>query len=159
MEHLITLTDFDAYRHLTVNLDTLERLEPFVLESQRMDLEPVLGEALYDLLWNNVGDAGIYDALLVKVKPFLVYCTLVRFLRSHSVHITRYGIVKKTNEHSEPLGVSELKEFIDRVLNGSAYYQKKLVKFIEDNIADYPDFKTSCDNQIPYKNSIKITDV
>lgn len=44
---LITKTDFAAYRNLTVNIDDSKRLEPFILEAQRLDLSKMLGKRLY----------------------------------------------------------------------------------------------------------------
>jgi hypothetical protein len=44
---LITKTDFAAYRNLTVNMDDSKRLEPFILEAQRIDLSNMLGKRLY----------------------------------------------------------------------------------------------------------------
>lgn len=44
---LITKTDFAAYRNLTLNLDDSKRLEPFILEAQRLDLSNMLGKRLY----------------------------------------------------------------------------------------------------------------
>jgi hypothetical protein len=44
---LITKTDFAAYRNLTTNMDDSKRLEPFILEAQRLDLNAMLGKRLY----------------------------------------------------------------------------------------------------------------
>ena len=44
---LITKTDFAPYRNLTVNMDDSKRLEPFILEAQRIDLVNMLGKRLY----------------------------------------------------------------------------------------------------------------
>jgi hypothetical protein len=44
---LITKTDFAAYRNLTLNMDDSKRLEPFILEAQRLDLSNMLGKRLY----------------------------------------------------------------------------------------------------------------
>ena len=44
---LITKTDFAAYRNLTLNMDDSKRLEPFILEAQRLDLCTMLGKRLY----------------------------------------------------------------------------------------------------------------
>jgi hypothetical protein len=44
---LITKTDFTPYRNLTVNMDDHKRLEPFILEAQRIDLVNLLGKRLY----------------------------------------------------------------------------------------------------------------
>jgi hypothetical protein len=44
---LITKTDFAPYRSLTINMDDHKRLEPFILEAQRIDLVNLLGQRLY----------------------------------------------------------------------------------------------------------------
>lgn len=44
---LINKTDFAPYRNITVNIDDQKRLEPFILEAQRIDLSNLLGKRLY----------------------------------------------------------------------------------------------------------------
>ncbi len=44
---LITKTDFAPYRNLTLNIDDQKRLEPCILEAQRIDLVNLLGKRLY----------------------------------------------------------------------------------------------------------------
>jgi hypothetical protein len=44
---LINKTDFAPYRIITVNMDDHKRLEPFILEAQRIDLVNLLGKRLY----------------------------------------------------------------------------------------------------------------
>jgi len=61
---LITKSDFIPYRNLTVNMDDSKRLEPFILEAQRIDLGNLLGKRLYfDIMANIVSyNAGIAAA-------------------------------------------------------------------------------------------------
>lgn len=58
---LISKTDFQPYRNLTVNMDDSKRLEPFILEAQRIDLCNMLGKRLYFDMINNIEtyNAGI----------------------------------------------------------------------------------------------------
>jgi hypothetical protein len=44
---LITKTDFIPYRNITINMDDQKRLEPFILEAQRIDMVNLLGKRLY----------------------------------------------------------------------------------------------------------------
>jgi hypothetical protein len=67
---LITKTDFAAYRNLTLNMDDTKRLEPFILEAQRLDLSTILGKRLYfDLLkYLDSYNAGI--AAQTELAPY-----------------------------------------------------------------------------------------
>jgi hypothetical protein len=58
---LIIKTDFAAYRNLTLNTDDSKRLEPFILEAQRLDLSAMLGKRLYfDMIkYTTLYNAGI----------------------------------------------------------------------------------------------------
>jgi hypothetical protein len=51
---LISKTDFLPYRNLTINMDDSKRLEPFILEAQRIDLCNMLGKRLYFDLINHI---------------------------------------------------------------------------------------------------------
>jgi len=61
---LITKSDFISYRNLTVNMDDSKRLEPFILEAQRIDLSNLLGKRLYfDMMANITSyNAGVAAA-------------------------------------------------------------------------------------------------
>ncbi len=62
---LINKTDFAQYRNITVNMDDNKRLEPFILEAQRIDLSNMLGKRLYFDLIKYTGsyNAGIATTL------------------------------------------------------------------------------------------------
>lgn len=55
----ITKIDFVPYRNLTVNMDDSKRLEPFILEAQRIDLTNLLGKRLY---FDMVANIASYNA-------------------------------------------------------------------------------------------------
>ncbi|WP_139113050.1 hypothetical protein [Mucilaginibacter sp. PPCGB 2223] len=61
---LITKSDFIPYRNLTVNMDDSKRLEPFILEAQRIDLSNLLGKRLYFDMMANIAsyNAGVAAA-------------------------------------------------------------------------------------------------
>jgi hypothetical protein len=60
----ITKSDFIPYRNLTVNMDDSKRLEPFILEAQRIDLSNLLGKRLYFDMITNIAsyNAGVAAA-------------------------------------------------------------------------------------------------
>lgn len=51
---LITQADFLPYRAISDNTDKAKRLEPHIIEAQRLDLMTLLGEALYYALIKNI---------------------------------------------------------------------------------------------------------
>jgi hypothetical protein len=70
---LITKTDFAPYRNLTVNLDDTKRLEPFILEAQRIDLINLLGKRLYFDLVAFIGSYNFGVAEGLNEDPIVSY--------------------------------------------------------------------------------------
>lgn len=67
---LITKADFTAYRNLTVNMDDSKRLEPFILEAQRLDLSTMLGKRLY---FDMIKYLASYNAVIAAQTDLLPY--------------------------------------------------------------------------------------
>lgn len=85
-ELLVSPKDFAQYKNISVNTNTTKDLEPYILEAQRIDIEPFLGSALYyDLIntypYPNVtgaeAQAAYDDAILAGETPPVNYTPLV----------------------------------------------------------------------------------
>ena len=69
----ITRTDFTPYRNLTVNMDDAKRLEPFILEAQRVDMPNLLGKRLYFDLVKYTASYNAGVAAAIAINPNAVY--------------------------------------------------------------------------------------
>jgi hypothetical protein len=152
---LITPSEIKAYRP-TADIDDA-RITPFIIESQQNDLRPVLNDALYYDLLANFNDSAhakyaVYQNLINGksyvyngntiyfdgIKPMLAYYALSRFIINNPVNITRFGVVQKINPQSEPLSQGAIQAVVNDLRSTAMNYQLQLIKFLEENSADYP---------------------
>lgn len=155
---IITLDDVKALRP-TAELDG-QRWEPFALEAQDLDLRPVLGDSLYfDLMskwfntvdtmyssyqtlinggsWTYGGDTIYFDGL----KPFVVYKTLARFIQNNPVNITRFGVVNKVVNGSQPVDAQIIRQVVNEMNSNAQTYQNQILLYLNDNVTTYTKFK------------------
>jgi hypothetical protein len=154
-KYLITKTDILTFRP-TADLDE-GRIKPFILEAQRLDLKPVLNDALYYdfvLKFDAIADPmyTVYQELLSGkeysyngdtiyfdgVKPMLAYFSLARFVVSSPVNITRLGIVTKLNAQSEPADAAMIKAVVNELRSAAIGYQHQVIQFLETKASTYP---------------------
>jgi hypothetical protein len=175
---LITTADIVKYRPLSKDIPK-DRLEPFITEAQSIDLQSVLGDALYYDFMSKYDVSGdpkytVYQKLLVGgtytppgytgliefegIKPMLVYYALARFYENNQLNATRYGIVSKLNEFSEPVSQASLTAAISAVRSMGMAYQEKVRRFLNENPTDYPLF-TSGRKEDLQQSGVKFFDV
>ena len=152
---IITLQDIKQLRP-TAELDG-ERWEPFALEAQDQDLRPILGDGLfYDFMTKcySTGDAmySDYQNLLNGtnytyngqtiyfdgLKPMMVYYTLARFVQNNPVNITRYGVVTKLVNQSQPVDAQVLRQVVNELKSSAQTYKNQVDLFLNQNQTTYP---------------------
>ncbi len=133
------------------------RIDPFIISAQELDLKPVLNESLYyDFItkYTTTGDPmySAYQNLLngttytysgqtiqyPGIKQMLVFYTLSRFIPLNQINITRYGIVQKKNEQSEPISTTQLTYVVNNLRAQAMSYQNQLEQFLLQNQTIYP---------------------
>lgn len=154
-KYLITKDDILVYRPTAVLDDA--RIKPFILEAQRLDLKPVLNDALYyDLVlkFDSSGDpmyvaygelisgkAYTYNGNPIYfdgIKPMLAYYALARFVVDNPINITRMGIVVKTVQQSEPVDPAQIRMLVNELRSSAVSYQNQVIQFLQNNISTYP---------------------
>jgi hypothetical protein len=159
-KYLITKTDIQIYRPTAVLDD--DRIKPFILEAQRMDLRPVLNDAFYYAFVNDFdtgtglnvtaayeklrsGGTYTYNALTIQfdgVEPMLAYFALARFVQDNQLHITRMGITVKSTQQSEPAEPTQIRTIVNELRSAALSYQAQVIQFLETEIANYPLYNT-----------------
>lgn len=159
---LITIDDIARYRPMS-KLIPVDRIQPFIRESQVQDLLPVLGDTLYfDLLdkFDNTGSPMFtkYQDLLggklytppgyattivfSGVIPMLSYFSLARYYQNSQTSATSYGLVQKNSEYATPIQAQGVQMSVEYLRSLGISYQEALVRFLTDNNTDYPLFST-----------------
>lgn len=152
---LINQQDIKIYRP-TAELEDA-RINPYILESQLMDLKPVLNPALFlefiskfnlesDPLYARYnellfGKEYTYQGQTIRfegVRPMLCYYTLARFVANNQAHITANSITVKTNAQSQPADPSIVRTMVNELRSCALNYQNEVVTFLERNPSTYP---------------------
>lgn len=151
--YLVTKADFAPYVDVAGNLSDL-KLNPRILEAQRFDLMPLLGEKFFtsiyvdnpqtDILDLIQGVSYIVDGITYTyegLKPVIVYFAAARLVKTLDIHITPNGMMQKRNEYSDHLDTKAIAMKVTEYQNLALAYWQEADKFINakgDNI--YPDY-------------------
>lgn len=156
---LISLNDFDAFKHISANIDEDVDLNPWILEAQLFDLKPFLGDAFYyDLVRNpteqkyvdlldgiayNYGDSSIEWQGL---KVLLVYYTYARYINNKNFHDTPMGMVEKTNDFSTNAGEKTIARLVSQARAGAAVFEEDLRRFLSVYSTTYTKWRPIAQN-------------
>lgn len=170
---LISASDFNPYKTLSINVNAVKKVDPFILEAQEFDLKNLMGDSFYyDLIkdFNNSPSLSKYYDLFngstyicdgneiyqSGIKAVLIYLSYSRYVAVSNIEATAFGTVHKKEEFSEPVSESTIKRLKDQAYSGALEYWQGVEKFIKSNFNDYPLFK-GC--HLKNKTSIKISGV
>jgi hypothetical protein len=155
-KYLITKDDILIYRP-TAELDD-DRIKPFILEAQRLDLQPVLNDALYYAFVSDFvvltglnatasyealrsGESYTYNTNTIQfdgVKPMLSLYALARFVEANPANITRYGVVTKTPQQSTPADPAIVRGMVNSLRSAALGYQNQVIQYLETKAATFP---------------------
>jgi hypothetical protein len=148
---LITSEDINKFRPISKDINN-QRLEPFIREAQFNDLRPVLGEKLfYDFMekFDQTGDpkyeayqklltGGVFEGkYFAGIIPMLVYYTLARFYVNQPINVTRFGVMNKLNEQSEPISQAAMNAAVSELRSNGLSYEHGVVNFLKANLGTY----------------------
>lgn len=119
---IITVEDIRKVRDIARNIDK-ERVNVFIREAEVLDIIPEIGAELYEH-YNQLGTEGANSNLTPEEQTFLLggyyvddcgkeryisgikealcYFAYARLVRNAQINVTRYGVVTKLGEESEP---------------------------------------------------------
>lgn len=168
MASILIQSDFD-FVDLQGNFKFSERLEPKVIESQRFDLKPLIGDDFYDEVQAVIDNSGTvlggtsftqtaYDNLAPYIKNFIKYASFSRYLKGANAVLTRTGVYFKNSPHSERVKDQEKSEMIKYYSGLSVGYGKELYDYLIDNSSDYPEFG-STESDVRATKGIRVTPV
>ncbi|UPT66887.1 MAG: hypothetical protein M0D57_21070 [Sphingobacteriales bacterium JAD_PAG50586_3] len=152
MPQLISVTDFAAYKELSVNIDDTTRINPYILQAQQFDLKPLVGEVFYKDIIDNptstenslllTGGAYAYQNKSYEfsgLKSALVYFAYARLLENQNINVTRFGVVFKNNaDVSERVDEKTLQRLILQARNQARAYWDECEVFLNRQSTDFP---------------------
>jgi hypothetical protein len=157
MKYIITIENLAAYRPTSKQIPA-DRINPYIQEAQQFDLKRLLGDPLYlDFLNYYDNTAAQYEkyrdllngkqytiATLTYDHPgligFLCYMTLARFYNNNQVNATKYGLVTKLGEGSEPLDWKAIATAVAELRSNATALTADIIRYIVNNSASFPLF-------------------
>lgn len=142
---LIDKADIQLIRAISDNVPA-DRLDPYILEAQEVDLCGLLGTDLYAKLFeevvpNTYPATYLYPELKPEYSTYLAYMAYARFLTQNQVTVTSHGVVQKKNDWSEPVSDVAMQRTISAARSTAQVYSDRLIKFLDANVADYPEWR------------------
>lgn len=160
MKFLITIENIKEFRPMSSSIPQ-DRIAPYIQEAQQFDLKRLLGDPFYAdfmLRFDNNADSkyAAYQALLKGTTytingnnveypgliGYLSYMTLARFFNNNQINVTKYGLVTKSMEQSEPLDWKAVAAAVAELRSNALNFQVDIRQFLmaSVNAGVYPLF-------------------
>lgn len=155
---LISIEDICRYRP-TSKVIPVDRIQPFIRESQMQDLMPVLGDVLYydflnkfdvttdpkyteyqELLYGKTYTPSGYPSTITfeGVVPIVAYFALARYYENSQLNATAYGLVQKNSEYATATPSQAVQAHAEYLRSLGVSFQDGLKVFLNNNLTTYP---------------------
>ncbi|KOS06993.1 hypothetical protein AM493_13850 [Flavobacterium akiainvivens] len=119
MQTLITRADIARYKQVA-KTPYDEKLNEQILDAQLLDVQPLIGEGLFNKImalpedYNQLLDGGVYEHDGISytnygLKMVLAYFAYARYIMFSSSIDTPFSVVEKLNDSSKPVTASDKK--------------------------------------------------
>jgi hypothetical protein len=136
MKAIIRAVDIAKYTPIGGNVD-IDKFLPCVLDAQITDLEPLLGESLYNKICADYEAddlSGLYLTLYENyIKPFLIHSSAKNYFLIGAYQIGNGGIMKHTSENSEGISKSEIDYLYTNQRSKCEVYAGRMKKWLSLN--------------------------
>lgn len=139
----ITEAYLKANTEVNDNVDP-KLITPAITEAQDIDLQDLLGSALYtDLKTKVASDADLsgfasYKTLMDGyIIPALKYYTLYRLLMPMTVKLMNKSVMTRTSDNANSISIDDVYKLEERYLNKAQWYGRRLVNYLCDNTTTY----------------------
>lgn len=161
MQLLITKADIAQYKQIS-GTPHEAKLKECILDAQLLDMQPLLGERLYNKIVATPGDYAdlmnggsyVHDGETYHnngLKMVLSYFAYARYIYFGSALDTPFGLVEKLNPDSRPVEVTSKKSIYVESQKAAAQLWESVKNYlIRTKLVEYP----GCNNQ-PARTSIK----
>lgn len=158
-------SELDEYLNIQNSRRSFISLIRFLKQAEEDYIKPVLCDDLYDaVLSANPSDENV--KLIPYIRKAVAYLGAAAAIPHHRVVIDGDGfrIVSQTDQFDDrrnltnPTHEAAIAALHQRCEDQGKKAIERLVKFLEDNLADYPDYATSTCRSVPSVNSHSIVD-
>ena len=163
MSYVLFISESKLKSSTAINLNlSTDLLLPYVLQAQKLYVEPKLGTDLYQKLESlitagtigNVGNEAyktLVDDYIGDMLPNWAFYHAIPYLR---FKIENGNIYSKTSETGTALTTEESQSLREEISNTAQYYTERLIEYIRNNTSDYPEYSTNSGADVnPDKNA------
>jgi hypothetical protein len=163
MSYVLFISEAKLKSSTAINLNlSTDLLLPYVLQAQKLYVEPKLGTDLYQKLESlitagtigNVGNEAyktLVDDYIGDMLPNWAFYHAIPYLR---FKIENGNIYSKTSETGTALTTEEAQSLREEISNTAQYYTERLIEYIRNNTSDFPEYSTNSGADVnPDKNA------
>ena len=152
MSYVLFISELKLKDSTAINLNVdPEILLPYVLQAQRIYIEPKIGTTLYQKLESlitagtigNVGNEAyktLVDEYIGDCLPSFAFHMCIPYLRFKTENGNIYS---KTSETGNALSTEEAQHLREEVRNNAEYFTERMIKYITNNITLFPEYNTN----------------
>ena len=149
MAYVLFISELKLKDSTAINLNVdPEILLPYVLQAQRIYIEPKLGTTLYEKLESlitagtigNVGNEAyktLVDEYIGDCLPSWAFHMCIPYLRFKTENGNIYS---KTSETGTALSTEEAQHLREEVRNNAEYFTERMIKYVTNNITLFPEY-------------------
>lgn len=147
MDNILLIDDSDitTISGSKINVEA-SKFTPHIMMAQNLFLEPILGEELYlDFLekWDDKETIPLtpeYETLYNKIRPCVVWRALSDSIDDIHNELTNKGVQNRNSDYSTNANDTRVYRKINKMVRWAEFYEKNLLKFLNDNKDIYPLF-------------------
>jgi len=152
MAYVLFISELKLKDSTAINLNVdPEILLPYVLQAQRIYIEPKIGTDLYEKLESlitagtigNVGNEAyktLVDEYIGDCLPSWAFHMCIPYLRFKTENGNIYS---KTSETGTALSTEEAQHLREEVRNNAEYFTERMIKYITNNTTLFPEYNTN----------------
>ena len=152
MAYVLFISEAKLKDSTAINLNVDPKiLLPYVLQAQRIYIEPKLGTTLYQKLETlitagtigNVGNEAyktLVDEYIGDCLPSWAFHMCIPYLRFKTENGNIYS---KTSETGNALSTEEAQHLREEVRNNAEYFTERMIQYITNNITLFPEYNTN----------------
>ena len=148
MAYVLFISEAKLKDSTAINLNVdMDLLLPFVREAQKLYVETALGTDLTQKLKDEIIAGTLAGAYQTLVDDY-IGDMLPAYSLYHAIPFLRFkvengNIYSKTSETGTALSESEAQHFREEILNTASYYRERLIDYICNNTASFPEYSTN----------------
>ena len=145
----LTIEKLKKITAISKNVD-VSLLENNIETSEELNIVPILGTALNSQLISEIEAGTLSGNNLTLVDSYIIPCSAYFAWYDASIFLwaktMNKGIVKQHSDSSDALDKEELILYRQSIKDKAFGYQSRLIKYLENNINLYPNFRVNLDD-------------